>query len=126
MSNKSISDMLMEFHLATGCDSLSLRDWAELRKKLLREELDELCEAIDSFDPEQIAKEGSDLVYVVFGTMQRPQIRLEVAIEEVHKSNMSKIGPDGKFVEREDGKVLKGPNYRPPDLSKALTKSVMV
>lgn len=112
--------MLEEFSNATGGDSRSYEEWAELRKELLREEFNELIEAIDSRDPARIAQEGSDLTYVISGTFVRHGINLDAAVAEVHRANMSKIGADGRFHVRDDGKVLKGPNYVPPDMSVAL------
>lgn len=67
-------------------------------------------------DKRKLAKELSDLLYVVYDTAQYFGIDIDRAFDEVHKSNMSKLGEDGKPVYREDGKVLKGPNYQPPKL----------
>lgn len=65
-----------------------------------------------------LAKELADLVYVAFYAAEALGIPLEKVFREVHGSNMSKLGQDGKPVRREDGKILKGPNYREPDLAK--------
>jgi phosphoribosyl-ATP pyrophosphohydrolase len=116
----SIQEKLIEFSKATGGDSRSYEEWAELRKKLLTEEFTEFVEAIDSRDSLRIAQEGADLTYVIAGTMVRPGIDLDAAVGEVHRANMSKIGPDGRFHVRDDGKILKGPNYQPPDMRCAL------
>ena len=62
-------------------------------------------------------KELADLVYVCAQYAENMDWDLEQALRRVHKSNMSKLGEDGKPIKREDGKVLKGPNYSPPDLS---------
>lgn len=69
---------------------------------------------------EQLAKELADLVYVCYGTALAYDIDLDEAFEIVHASNMSKRNPDGSVSRREDGKVLKGANYVPPDMSDAV------
>lgn len=74
---------------------------------------------------EAVAKELTDLLYVAYWLSARIGIDIDAAFREVHKSNMSKRGPDGKALIREDGKVMKGPNYVPPDLS-YIVKSVPV
>jgi NTP pyrophosphatase (non-canonical NTP hydrolase) len=91
-----------------------------LRLTLHQEEHDELVEAIESGDLEAIARELADVVYVAYGSAWSLGLDLDAAIREVHRANMSKLGDDGKPVYREDGKVLKGPNFRPPDLRLAL------
>lgn len=68
-------------------------------------------------DPRALAKELADLLYVVYGTGAAVGIDMDKVYDEVHCSNMSKLGADGEVIRREDGKVLKGPNYAPPDLS---------
>ena len=67
-----------------------------------------------------IAKELADILYVVYGTAAAYGIPIDDVFREVHRSNMSKLGDDGKPVYREDGKVLKGPNYTPADISKII------
>ena len=66
---------------------------------------------------EEALKELADLVYVCYQYAESMGWFLDEALDRVHKSNMSKLGEDGKPIYREDGKVLKGPNYQPPDLS---------
>jgi len=66
---------------------------------------------------EATLKELADLVYVCYQYAENMGWFLDEALDRVHKSNMSKLGEDGKPIYREDGKVLKGPNYQPPDLS---------
>ena len=72
---------------------------------------------MDPQDREACLKELADLVYVCAQYAENMDWDLEQALRRVHRSNMSKLGEDGKPVKREDGKVLKGPNYQPPDLS---------
>ena len=66
---------------------------------------------------EEALKELADLVYVCYQYAANMNWFLDEALNRVHESNMSKLGEDGKPIYREDGKVLKGPNYKPPDLS---------
>lgn len=99
-----------------------------LRRRLVREEFNELMDellvahkAVTVGDPipnlGQVAKEAADVLVVVFGTAVSLGIDLEEAFRRVHASNMSKLGLDGKPILREDGKVLKGPNYFTPDMT---------
>ena len=90
---------------------------------LVIEEFKEFLEAEDQLyrdNPTVIAealKELADLVYVCYQYAENMGWLLDEAMNRVHESNMSKLGEDGKPIYREDGKVLKGPNYKPPDLS---------
>jgi len=90
----------------------------ELRIELIEEELRELKEAV--YDGEgtliDVADALTDLLYVIYGAGHSFGIDLDFTFQEVHSSNMSKLGEDGKPIYRSDGKVLKGPNYRPPNL----------
>jgi NTP pyrophosphatase (non-canonical NTP hydrolase) len=126
---KTYAELLVEWRDATGGDTLSLEAWAELRKDLLTEECRELCDAIDWFvatgDPKPMAKESADVGYVVWGAAQRPGIDVDAAFREVHKSNMTKFGPNGELLVREDGKVLKGPDYVPADMSVAVGHGIL-
>jgi predicted HAD superfamily Cof-like phosphohydrolase len=83
----------------------------ELRLALIDEEHDEVVAAINWGDRVQIAKELADLVYVVVGTAVALDIPFNEVFAALQTSNMSKVGPDGKIVFREDGKVLKGPHF---------------
>ena len=65
---------------------------------------------------EEELKELADLVYVIFQFCENMEWDLEEALKRVHRSNMSKLGLDGKPIRRQDGKILKGPNYQPPNL----------
>ena len=89
-----------------------------LRYSLIAEELDEFGEAVEKNDLVGIADALTDLLYVVYGAGHAYGINLDKCFKEVHASNMSKLGPDGKPIYREDGKVLKGPDYREPNLEK--------
>lgn len=88
----------------------------ELRLELIREEYQELEEAIENRDLIEVADALTDLLYVVYGAGHAFGIDLDSCYAEVHASNMSKLDTDGKPIKREDGKVLKGPNFFEPDL----------
>ena len=87
------------------------------QKSLIDEEWSEFHEAYHHETYEQQLKELADLVYVCYQYAENMEWDLDEAMHRVHKSNMSKLGLDGKPIRRADGKVLKGPNYQPPNLS---------
>ncbi len=97
-------------------------DRAVLRYKLMSEENEEFIAACREKDGVGIADAITDMFYVLCGTALECGLgnHMEALFDEVHRSNMSKFGPDGKPILREDGKQLKGPNYTPPDLAKIL------
>ena len=88
----------------------------ELRLELIQEELEELSDAVADRDMIQIADALTDLLYVVYGAGHAFGLDLDECFEEVHRSNMSKLGESGRPIYREDGKVMKGPGYFEPDL----------
>ena len=89
-----------------------------LRHDLIKEELDELKEAIENNDIKEVADALTDILYVTYGAGHAFGINLDKCFEEVQNSNMSKLGSDGKPIYNEKGKVMKGPNYFKPDLNK--------
>ncbi len=91
---------------------------ANLRVNLIREELLELEEAIKKKDIKEVADALTDILYVTYGAGHSFGINLDKCFEEVQNSNMSKLGEDGKPITNEYGKVMKGPNYFKPNLSK--------
>ena len=91
-----------------------------LRINLIEEELDELKQAINQKNLIEVADALTDILYVTYGAGHAFGINLDKCFEEVQNSNMSKLGDDGKPIYSEKGKVLKGPNYFKPDLSKFL------
>ena len=95
-------------------------DIQRLRLDLIEEELDELHYAIDNKDMVEIADALGDLLYVVYGAGHAFGIDLDECFKEIHASNMSILGPDGKPIKREDGKVLKPDTFFPPDLKTIL------
>jgi len=127
--NKTTLEMVQEFHETYGLpvedeQTLSSEKTQKLRINLLAEELDELKEALADNDPIETLDALIDLQYVLDGAflsfgMQNVK---QAAFEEVHRSNMSKLGEDGKPIRREsDGKVMKGPNYFKPDMTQFIT-----
>ena len=89
-----------------------------LRHDLIKEELNELKEAIDNKDITEVADALTDILYVTYGAGHAFGINLDKCFEEVQNSNMSKLDENGKPIYNEHGKVMKGPNYFKPDLSK--------
>ena len=90
----------------------------KLRSELIKEELDELNQAIKDKDIKEVADALTDILYVTYGAGHAFGIDLDKCFEEVQNSNMSKLGDDGKPIYNDIGKVMKGPNYFKPDLSK--------
>ena len=90
----------------------------KLRIDLIKEELDELTEAMKSKDLLEVADALTDILYVTYGAGHAFGIDLDKCFDEVQNSNMSKIGENGEPIYNESGKVMKGPNYFKPDLSK--------
>ena len=91
-----------------------------LRYDLIKEELEELKEAIENKDLKEVADALTDILYVTYGAGHAFGIDLNKCFEEVQNSNMSKLDSNGKPIYNEKGKVMKGPNYFKPDLSKFL------
>ena len=89
-----------------------------LRLDLIREELDELTQAMDNKDLLEVADALTDILYVTYGAGHAFGINLDKCFEEVQNSNMSKLDNNGKPIYNEKGKVMKGPNYFKPDLNK--------
>ena len=90
----------------------------QLRLSLISEELEELKEAMNNNDLVEVADALTDILYVTYGAGHAFGIDLDKCFEEVQNSNMSKLGKDGKPIFNEHGKVMKGPDYFKPDLSK--------
>jgi|TARA_B110000211_G_scaffold220693_2_gene267571 predicted HAD superfamily Cof-like phosphohydrolase len=90
----------------------------KLRYELILEELNELKEAISQNDIKEVADALTDILYVTYGAGHAFGIDLDKCFDEVQNSNMSKLGSDGKPIYNEQGKVMKGPNYFKPDLTR--------
>ena len=98
--------------------SFSTEKINDLRYNLVKEELEELKQAIDNKDLLEVADALTDILYVTYGAGHAFGIDLDKCFEEVQNSNMSKLGDDGKPIYNDAGKVMKGPNFYKPDLSK--------
>lgn len=94
-----------------------------LRYKLMREENEEYLEAANNNDLIEIADALGDMLYILCGTIIEHglQHKIEEVFDEIQHSNMSKLGEDGQPIYREDGKVMKGPNYFKPDIAKIIS-----
>mgnify|MGYP001195154138 FL=1 len=95
-----------------------------LRYNLMKEENEEYLEAAQKKDLVEVADALGDMLYILCGTIlsHGMQHKITDVFKEIQRSNMSKLGPDGKPIYREDGKVLKGPNYFKPDIAAILEK----
>jgi predicted HAD superfamily Cof-like phosphohydrolase len=126
MENKI--NAVLEFHKAFGLDyeSTPTAHLGEsknlLRYKLMREENEEYLDAANNNDLVEVADALGDMLYILCGTIIEHglQYKIEEVFEEIQRSNMSKLGADGNPIYREDGKVLKGPNYFEPDIASIL------
>ena len=123
MKKTFLSDQAKEFRSKYRLKNDRARPANTYQKNLIVEEFKEFLEA-DGFlfkhgnnVQEECLKELADLVYVCYQYAENMGWFLDEALNRVHESNMSKLDADGKPIYREDGKVLKGPNYKPPDLS---------
>ncbi|MFC5046486.1 nucleoside triphosphate pyrophosphohydrolase family protein [Aquimarina hainanensis] len=96
----------------------------KLRFDLMREENEEYLEAAEDGDLVEVADALGDMLYILCGTIIEHglQHKIEEVFDEIQRSNMSKLGEDGEPIYREDGKVLKGPNYFKPDIKAILDK----
>ena len=99
-------------------------DLIDLRFKLMAEENEEYLEAAKNGDLVEVADALGDMMYILCGTIlsHGMQHKIEEVFEEIQRSNMSKLGEDGKPIYREDGKVLKGPNYFKPNIAKIIER----
>ena len=98
--------------------SLSTDKINNLRVSLINEEFEEFKEAIKKNDLREVADALTDILYVTYGAGHAFGVNLDECFDEVQRSNMSKLGEDGKPIYNESGKVMKGPKYFKPDLSK--------
>lgn len=127
-SDKTNFEKVKTFHEVFGLSVGNFQKPAlndkELRCKLITEEYNEVLEAIESGDIAEIAKELSDLLYVIYGTGISFGIDLDISFALVHNSNMSKLDENNLPVRREDGKILKSNRYAPPNLKRVVKSNV--
>lgn len=130
MINKEL-ESVAEFHNSFGIDSKEVptvkisKEIIMLRYNLMKEENEEYFEAANNKDMIEVADALGDMLYILCGTIlsHGMQYKISEVFEEIQRSNMSKLGKDGKPIYREDGKVLKGPSYSKPDIKSILEKS---
>lgn len=121
LPSKMVAEFMQTFKQTTKArPEFPSRRVALLRLRLIVEELFELIAAMWRRDMIGIADALGDLVYVVVGMAHTYGIPFDEVFREIHSSNMSKAGPDGKAILRADGKIMKGEGYRPPDLRKVM------
>ncbi len=120
---KKVEEFHKTFKQETGFSLCNIsREEAALRVKLMTEEMDEYLEAVLKYDTVEIADALGDQLYILLGTIVKHGMQHVIVdvFNEIHRSNMSKLGPDGEPILREDGKILKGPGYFPPDIDSVL------
>ncbi|MFF4757544.1 MazG nucleotide pyrophosphohydrolase domain-containing protein [Streptomyces sp. NPDC001292] len=125
--SSSPADLVREFHRAFGLDARPTPtrvapELAAHRGELLAEEAAEVAEVSVGGPLDRLAHELADVVYVAYGTALVHGIDLDEVIAEIHRANMTKLGPDGRIARRSDGKVLKGEHYVAPDVSAVLRR----
>ena len=133
LSLQNVINAVREFHDAFKIpnsdkpNSTLTADEVMLRYRLMAEENDEYLEAAKAGDMVEIADALGDQLYILCGTILRHGMHdvIEDVFKEIQASNMSKLGADGKPIYREDGKVLKGPNYFKPDIKGAMDQALM-
>lgn len=118
-------ERVKQFMTVFGQDVPSSVIWPDeittsLRVSLIGEELGELIDAITDKNTVEVADAITDLLYVVYGTAVAFGMNADALFKEVHESNMTKLGPDGKPIRNEFGKVMKGPGYVEPNIANVL------
>ena len=129
MINKEL-ESVAKFHHSFGIDSQQFptvkipEETVNLRYNLMKEENEEYFEAAKNKDMIEVADALGDMLYILCGTIlsHGMQYKISEVFEEIQRSNMSKLGADGEPIYRNDGKVLKGPNYFKPDIKSILEK----
>lgn len=118
---KTNSDKVLEFNEACGCHReakpripVEYPDVCQMRLDLITEETQELAQALSNNDIVEVADALADLLYVVYGAAHTFGLDIQPIFDEVHRSNMAKVGPDGKVLRREDGKILKPEGWTKP------------
>ena len=125
---EEIIDHVRQFHDAFGIENGKTpeanipKDQIELRHRLMHEENEEYLEAAEAGDLVEVADALGDMLYILCGTILAHglQHKIEEVFTEIQRSNMSKLGADGKPIYREDGKVMKGENYFKPNIKEIL------
>ena len=119
-------EMVREFHAAFGVEEndsprlLADLNGEQLRLALIEEEYAELDEALADQDIVATVDALGDMLYVIYGFGATMGVDLDRVFAEIHRSNMTKLGGDGRPLKRSDGKIVKGPHYEPPNLHRVL------
>jgi predicted HAD superfamily Cof-like phosphohydrolase len=116
---KSVEEFHIKFKQTNGSSPCMISEKeAELRHKIMVEEVDEYMEAVKENDLIGIADALGDQLYILCGTILKHGMQdvIEKVFDEIHASNLSKLDENGEPVLREDGKIIKGPYYHPPDI----------
>lgn len=127
MSNQTLGQMVNQFNTTYQVPAfvtpvIPTEDQMDAMYSMIHEELIELCDAMDAKDPIGIADALTDIIYVTAQQAAKYGYPVDALLAEVQRSNLSKLGEDGKPIFREDGKVLKGPNFTAPDIAKVLAE----
>lgn len=130
MNFQLLINFVKEFHESFGIENNHQpttdisKQQIQLRHDLMQEENEEYLKAALEGDVTEVADALGDMLYILCGTILKHgmQDKIVEVFEEIQKSNMSKLGPDGKPIYREDGKVLKGPDYFRPNIQKILER----
>jgi len=130
MTLREVIDAVAEFHDSFGIKNhyapkaILAEGQIELRHRLMKEENEEYLEAAKNGDLVEIADALGDQLYILCGTIMKHGMQdiIEDVFAEIQRSNMSKLGKDGKPIYREDGKVMKGENYFKPDIKSIISK----
>lgn len=125
-----VQKQVREFHIKYGVPTHNVPQFPEPRRAMLRidlieEEFEEFQEAIYSRNLTGVADALADLLYVTYGAALEFGLDMEPIMDEVQRSNMSKLGADGLPIYSENGKVLKGPNFTPPDIQGEIAKQCL-
>lgn len=126
--NKTLGQMVNEFNATYKVDThvsptVPTEDQMDAMYSMIHEELIELSDAMDTRDPVAMADALTDIIYIAAQQAAKYGFPVDALLEEVQRSNLSKLGEDGQPIFREDGKVLKGKAYTPPDIVSILIGS---
>lgn len=126
--SKTLGQMVNIFNSTYKVDThvsatVPTEDQMDAMYSMIHEELIELSDAMDAKDPVAMADALADIIYVTAQQAAKYGFPVDPLLEEVQRSNLSKLGEDGQPIFREDGKVLKGPKFSPPDIVKVLSEA---
>ena len=125
---KRLLEQVREFHKAFDVPILPAaqmphEERRKLRYRILKEEFEEYVAAENDDDLAEVADALGDMAYIIAGTALEYGIPLDRVLDEIHRSNMAKLGPDGKPIKRADGKVIKPDGWQPPNIAAVLSNT---